>query len=105
VENKDKKRFPTLCSWCANCISGRDIGRRHPLTDPPSGYSTYCLKEHFDIDGMDNYPDKTECQDYHRDETVTLVEIEWWKIAWAAAEIDRLETKKIIMENYSNEKQ
>lgn len=66
------------------------MGRRAPLINPPSGYSTYCLKEHFDHDGKDNYPDKTECPDYERDEDVTLVEIAWWGLVWAAQERDRL---------------
>jgi hypothetical protein len=84
MQQMDKKRFPTLCSWCSQCITGVDIGRRKPLINPPSGYSTYCLKEHFDNDGKDKYPDKTECLDYQQDPKATLSEIEWWKIVWIA---------------------
>lgn len=85
-----------MCSWCQHCITGQDIGRRAPLTDPPSGYSTYCLKEHFDNDGKDNYPDKIKCLDYKIAEDVTASDLAWWPIAWAAKEIDRLETKKAV---------
>lgn len=92
----DKKRYPTLCSWCQHCITGRDSGRREPLVDPPSGYSTYCLKEHFDHNGKDNYPDKIECPDYQRDERVTLVDLAWLPIAWAASEINQLEIKEAM---------
>jgi hypothetical protein len=97
VEN-NKKRYPTLCSWCEHCITGRDIGRRAPLVNPPSGYSTYCLHEHFDNDGKENYPDIVKCADYKIDPKVTYVDTLWWPIAWAAAEINRLEIKKTIME-------
>jgi len=94
---KDKKRYPTLCSWCEHYITGIDIGRRLPLIDPPSGYSTYCLHEHFDHDGKENYPDKTECPDYKIDPAVTLVDAYWWPMVWASKEIDRLETKLSMM--------
>jgi len=74
-----------------------DTGRREPLISPPSGYSTYCLNEHFDHDGKDNYPDKSECPDYKIDPDVTAVDIAWWPIAWAATEINRLEIKAAMI--------
>lgn len=102
---EDKKRYPTLCSWCQHCITGRDIGRREPLINPPSGYSTYCLHEYFDHDGKDNYPDKNECQDYKIDENVTLSEIAWWRLVWGRSEMDRLDDKAIkVIDSYKKEK-
>lgn len=95
----DKKRYPTLCSWCQHCITGRESGRRAPLKDPPSGYSTYCLQEHFDHDGKENYPDKTECVDYKLAEDVTATDLHWWQGIWVAEELKRLEIKKTKLEN------
>jgi hypothetical protein len=79
------------------------MGRRAPLEDPPSGFSTYCLNEHFDHDGKENYPDKSECPDYRRDENVTMVDLLWCPVAWADADINRLDIKKTLLE-WNNDK-
>lgn len=92
----EKKRFSTICSWCQHCITGQDTGRRPPMIDPPSGHSTYCLNDHFDNDGLNNYPEIKECSDYEFDKTATLVDAYWWPLVWATKEIERLNDKLAI---------
>jgi hypothetical protein len=90
MTNSEKKRFPTLCSWCNWCVSS---------TETPLGKldlkhsSTYCLKDHFCNDGEDNYEDVNMCDDFEAESGITPVDIAWWAGIWAKKEADRLNTK------------
>lgn len=86
-----QKRCPSLCSWCEWCISeGKDRFNREAIT--------YCLYDHYTNDGEDNYPDIDSCQDFKIDPDMTMVELAWWPISWAADEIRRLSIKKSLLE-------
>lgn len=93
---EDKRRYPNLCSWCQHSFVGKDQTHHYQKGEYNNSYSTVCICGHFELDGKDNYPDKTECPDYKLDENVTKVDLIWWPIAWAASEIDRLEIKEAI---------
>lgn len=82
------KRTPSLCSWCkwGNTIEKDEIA--------PVEAETWCTNGHFENDkprkGANNWPDKTECEDYNVCPTVTAVDVAWWPIAWSASERNRL---------------
>lgn len=63
------------------------MGRRD---GKPNGDYTFCIKEHFELNGKATYPDKSECADFEMEPGVTLTEVEWWKTVWATKERDRL---------------
>ena|SRR3972149_4825975 len=93
----DKKRYPTLCSWCENSFVGKDQTHHCQKGEYNENYSTVCICGYFELDGKDNYPDKAECPDYKIDPDVTAIDIAWWPIAWAASEVNRLEIKDAMI--------
>ncbi len=88
MTNEDQTiiRCLSLCSWC-----------RWGITLPSceiSNAETWCSNDKFDIRiGLNNWPEKYECEEFEIDKNVTHVDIEWFKISHASSEINRLNIK------------
>jgi len=76
-----------------------------PGPNPDFTSSTYCAKNHFVNEGFESYPGNyqfKDCSDFILDKEVTMLEIEWWKLAWAALEADRLAIKLTLITSPSD---
>lgn len=85
------ERTLSLCSWCR-------WGHTLP-TDENGEAETWCSSNLFEAKGENNWPDIQKCEEYELDKNVSLVDLEWFKISYAAEEVNRLEIKKTILNN------